>query len=460
MRWPLRNQILLPMTCLMAATLMIVSSVDAFLAARGARREIESKLADVSDTLASANYPLTDAVLRQMRGFSGAEFALVGPAGDMIAASREFSNAAWPTASPGDALSRRVAIDGEHYFHTVATLNRRPQSGRETLHIFYPERTYQDAWRLAVWPPLIVGAMALVLVLMSGAMIAARVALPLRRLRDQVNRIAGGDFAEVTLPVYNDEIADLSRAVNEMARMLQSYEANVRRSEQLRTLGKLGGGIAHQIRNSLTGCRMALDLHGRQCAAADDESLQVAGQQLALMEEYIQRFLSLGRSSEEPHREFDVREAVERAVLLVKPMARHSQVELRQDLPADPVVVLGVSNEISQLVVNLLLNAVEAASAGAPAGNSRQVEATMTADGSRVRVEVRDNGPGPSAEIASELFEPLVSNKRDGIGLGLSVAKSIAEQHRGSLAWRRNEGQTCFELTLPRQGKQVEGRSN
>ena len=89
-------------------------------------------------------------------------------------------------------------------------------------------------------------------------------------------------------------------AVNRTAEMLNEYEAQVRRSEQMRTLTVLGASIAHQLRNAVTGCRMALDLHAAECQSADDsECLDVAKRQLRLMESQLQRFLRVGKAPEQ-----------------------------------------------------------------------------------------------------------------------------------------------------------------
>src|SRR4029079_18885773 len=92
------------------------------------------------------------------------------------------------------------------------------------------------------------------------------------RLRSEVLRIARGDFREAPLTAIDDEIRDLSAAVNRTATMLAEYEAQVRHSEQMRTLTILGASIAHQLRNAATGCRMALDLHASACREADSRA--------------------------------------------------------------------------------------------------------------------------------------------------------------------------------------------
>ncbi len=463
MRWPLRSQILLPMACVMLATVVAVGSVDAWLAGGRAQQQIETQLREIGRTLAGASFPLTDNVLQQMRGLSGAEFVVVNRSGAIVASSLQGTPVEQlPTPGPATgqeplALQRRVLVAGETYLHSQLSVSR-PFRGRDpdVLHVLYPESRYRQAWRAAVLPPAAAGLAALIIVVAVSGMIAARVTRPLRRLSGQVDRIAQGEFAPLPISSRNDELRDLALAVNRMAEMLTRYEQQVRRNEKLRTLGRLGGGIAHQLRNAVTGCRLAIELHGRECPLPADEGLAVARQQLDLMEEYLQRFLSLGKQESRPLAPLNLAEVVERALTLVRPKSRHLGVELQWSAPADPLVVAGDADRLAQVAVNLLLNAVEAA---AEAGTAQAAERTVprvsvqltpAESSGGVRLEVLDTGAGPAEQVRDQLYEPLVSEKPDGVGLGLSIAQEVIEQHGGTLAWRRCDNLTSFIVELPK----------
>ncbi len=431
MRWPLRSQILLPMAGVMLATVVAVGSVDAWLAGLRTQQQIETQLREIGRTLAGASFPLTDNVLQQMRGLSGAEFVVVNRSGTVVASSLkeapvEQLPAAGQAAGPEPlALQRRVLVAGETYLHSQLNVSQ-PFRGRapDVLHVLYPESRYRQAWRAAVLPPAVAGAAALVIVVAVSGMIAARVTRPLQRLSGQVDRIARGDFTPLPIPPRDDELRDLALTVNRMAEMLTRYEQQVRRNEKLRTLGRLGGGIAHQLRNAVTGCRLAIELHGRECPLRADEGLAVARQQLDLMEEYLQRFLSLGKQ------------------------------ETRALTPLN-MRVAGDAGHLAQAVVNLVLNGIEAAAeAGAAQSAERTaprvvVQLTSAERSGGLRLEVLDTGFGPAEHVRDQLYEPLVSEKADGVGLGLSVTQEIIEQHGGTLTWRRNDNLTCFTIELP-----------
>lgn len=472
MRWPLRYQILLPMAGVMLAVAIAVSIVDAWLAGRRAHQQIETQLQEIGRTLAAASFPLTDNVLQQMRGLSGAEFVVVSPAG--VASASSLSELPIPRLPPpeasaidaGLAWQRRVPIAGQTYLHSQLDLSR-PYRGRDmgVLHVLYPESRYRQAWRDAVLPPAVTGLAALVVVVVLSSMVAARVTRPLHRLSGQVDGIARGDFTPLPISPRDDELRDLALAFNHMAEMLTRYEHQVRRHEKLRTLGRLGGGIAHQLRNAVTGCRLAIELHERQCRQPGDEELAVARQQLDLMEEYLQRFLALGKQQTRPLVRLDVAAVVARALALVRPKADHLAVELQWSAPTDPLEVAGDADGLAQAIVNLLLNAVEAAAeAGTRPAAGRPppcviVRAARVEHSGRVRLEILDSGAGPAAQVRDQLYEPLVSEKPDGVGLGLSVAWEAIQQHGGTLHWQRRDGWTSFVIELPILGEDSHGET-
>jgi signal transduction histidine kinase len=463
MRWPIRAQIMLPMLMVMLISLVGVSALNAYFSVHQAERQIIGQLSNVATTLQNLDFPLTDRSLNQVRGLTGADFFLVKSNGEAVASTvdREFAidHANLIEAEPSRevALGRLTQVGDTRFYHAAVRITGRA-AGNEALvlHILYPEKSYTEALRQAIKPPLIVGAVALLLVVILGAVIASRVTHPLRNLGTQMDRIAEGDFRDVPLPQRDDEVKDLAESINEMVRMLGHYEDNVRRNEQLRTIGQLGAGIAHQMRNAATGCRMALDIHRADCPTGEDsETLDVATRQLALMEKYLQRFLSMGRTSTGPHEELDVCKLIESVMPLVKPAAQHVGVRLDWAPPTERLRVNGHAENLEQVIVNLLLNAVEAVSGHATAEAPGSVCITVRSGtssarvGDSVTIEVDDSGPGPADDVQQRIFEPLVTEKPDGTGLGLYVAKEIVEEHGGTITWQRRENRTCFVVSLP-----------
>src|SRR5439155_9042539 len=100
-------------------------------------------------------------------------------------------------------------------------------------------------------------------------------------LERRTRLIAAGDFSPMPLPRFNDELRDLSKSVNDMAQRIAQMQDTLRKTEQVGLLGQVSGGLAHQLRNGVTGARLAVQLHARECTGpADAEPLQVALRQL------------------------------------------------------------------------------------------------------------------------------------------------------------------------------------
>jgi signal transduction histidine kinase len=223
---------------------------------------------------------------------------------------------------------------------------------------------------------------------------------------------------------------------------VRHLQQSVQKSERMRLLGEVSGGLAHQLRNGVAGAKLAVQLHTRSCAEGDRDALEVARRQLTRIEADLDRFLDLGRDL--PRRSCRLVELVDEAVDLLRPRCRHADVQVCwEPPPADPVL-LGDPGRLGHVFVNLLTNAVEAAGPGG------QVEVTVdqALDGQCV-VEVWDSGRGPDPALARRLFQPFVTGRADGVGLGLFVARRAVEEHGGRLDWRRARNRTCFRVELP-----------
>jgi signal transduction histidine kinase len=449
MRWRLRTQLLVPLLLLLAGVAGI-STWTAVLSARRARRQIEDRVRDTAQYLIEEkrSFRLTGSILQQVKRFSGADYVLVPAEGETMTTFGDAAvslPAGLEVADDWHALrlGAPVRIAGRTYLCSGIRL-RAPNEG-DLLYILYPESLWRDALWEAVWPSLVLGgALGLASVGLTvglGQRLTRRVVELERRTR----LIAAGDFSPMPLPGRDDELRDLARSVNEMAQRLAQFQKTVEQTERLRLLGQVSGGLAHQLRNGLAGARLAVQLYLREShAGADGAALEVALRQLTLLETHLKRFLDLGRADAPRREPCALTALVSEAADLLRPQCRHAGIELRWSPPARPDVVLGDAGQLGQLLLNVLGNAVEAAGPGG------WVEVRMrSAERGMVIVEVLDSGPGPSAEVAERLFEPFVTGKPEGVGLGLAVARQVAEAHGGRITWGREAGCTCFRIELP-----------
>ncbi|MGA2254387.1 MAG: HAMP domain-containing sensor histidine kinase [Thermoguttaceae bacterium] len=462
MRRPIQIQLLVPTLSVVVLAIALASGASGYFGAMRERRSQEDSLRRVVSTLTEGRFPLTETVLGQMSRLSGAEFVFIDTNQEVLASTLSLSPedqrrlASLPGgkelgetqrgemgAQPSLELAGRVYLS-----QRTAILSRGPGAESGSLVVLYS----QDRWSAATWqaayPALVAGAVAVLAVVIVATLLARRFVRPIRQLGDQTARIAQGDFTPVGVGKVDDELRDLAVSINRMTERLGQYEREVRRSEQLRTLGQLGAGMAHQLRNAATGGRMAIELHQRQCSAANAEDLAVALRQLRLMESYLRRFLTLSRPNRQVHEIVPLAGLVDDVCALVRPACLHAGIELTALKPAGPLCVQGDAEELRQLLVNLVLNAVDATS-GHEQSPTRIVVALEPIDANRCALCVRDSGPGPSAVVSARLFEPFVTDKPEGTGLGLFVARQIAEDHGGSIHWQRREGMTEFRVELP-----------
>ena len=456
MRWPLRRQIMLPVLAVAVTSLGAVGALNAWFAEHQTRDRIERQLRGVVAVLRTSNFPLSDAVLRQMRDLSSAEFVLADDQGTIAATSLPESPLAPPTSVASNlselvTLGPPVDISGAAYFHTQTRLPTRSGGQNATqLHVLFPVSEYRRTWREAFVPPLVVGVIAVAAVAIVARMIAGRLSRATARLEGDVLRIAKGDFTPAELPTTDDEIRDLSLAVNQTAVMLADYELQVRRTEQMRTVSLLGAGLAHEMRNAATGCRMALDLHAEQCGSRHDgESLSVAKRQLRLMESQLQRFLRAGKPLDDSVKQLvSFSEVVDDSLSLVRPSARHARVELTWAPPESDAIVHADREALGQVVLNLLINAIEAVQQTGD-DERRTVDVSLRGSDGQAEFVVEDSGPGPSESLRQELFTPFISSKAEGVGLGLAVAREAVAAHQGTIDWFRIGEITKFRVVIP-----------
>jgi signal transduction histidine kinase len=238
-----------------------------------------------------------------------------------------------------------------------------------------------------------------------------------------------------------------------MSTQLEQLRGSLVAGERQRLLGQLAAGFAHELRNAVTGARLAIDLHRRRCpmaaaaGPAADDSLTVAGRQLDILEEEVRGLLALAkpsaRGTPEPEPIYIDRLLAE-VRDLTAPRCDHAGVQMHCQLPTN-LSIIGRHDALRAALVNLALNGIDAA------GRGGSVWLAAVAQGSQIILAVDDSGAGPSAHVRESMHEPFVTSKPEGIGLGLAVAKSVAEEHGGGLAWERHDGRTRFAISLPAQ---------
>jgi PAS domain S-box-containing protein len=274
--------------------------------------------------------------------------------------------------------------------------------------------------------------------------------------------IRGGEHAYGVLGAYSrrprvfltddihflqDIAIEITLAIERRRAELQERERETLRAEQMAAVAQMATGVAHEIRNPLTSIKMLIQAAGEAGAAGglQRQDIEIIEGEIRRMERSLKSFLDYARPPKLERHEFDLRASVMRVFALVESRASQQQVELTTDASHEPVTVSADPDQIQQLLLNLVLNALDAM----PGGGQVAVEIEAPSDG-MLQLRMLDSGPGISPNVSARLFQPFVTSKEAGVGLGLVISRRIAEDHGGSLtAHNRPQGGACFVLQIP-----------
>jgi len=256
-----------------------------------------------------------------------------------------------------------------------------------------------------------------------------------------VNVEADGDFQSL-----DQRMQHIVQQVEEVTARSQRQQRELLRAEQLAAVGKLAAGVAHEVRNPLTGIKMLVEAARLpdNPRPLDSEDLRIINQELSRVERTVQGLLDYARLPAPQLQPRDVAQVVSSAIDAIRPRAETQKVSVNLRIPAQTAFAMLDSDQIHTVFVNLMLNALDAM----PGGGQLDIT-SQSAETGRVQLTFADTGTGINGEIAKNLFVPFATTKPTGTGLGLSVSARIIEEHGGTIsAANRAEGGACFTMTL------------
>jgi two-component system, NtrC family, nitrogen regulation sensor histidine kinase NtrY len=226
------------------------------------------------------------------------------------------------------------------------------------------------------------------------------------------------------------EFEALRTALREMAAALERARAREIEAERLRAFRETARRVAHEMRNPLTPIRLALAQLTRAAPPAQQEAIAVLVAESGRLEQLAREFTEFGRLPEGPAAPVDVAELLTTLARSSVPPTMTVRLALDPDLPT----LLGHYDPLHRAFSNIVRNAVDAC------GAEGLVELAAVPEDGGVRVEIRDHGPGVAPEVTDTLFDPYVTAKHGGTGLGLALARQTIEMHRGSIALEATPG--------------------
>jgi signal transduction histidine kinase len=313
--------------------------------------------------------------------------------------------------------------------------------------------TFRDPERHAVL--IVAGAVAVIICLVSIVALAYLIQRPMVELQEKVALISDGNLdVSVSFAQRNDEIGDLGRNFNHMMQQLREsrkeietmHRTQMSRAEHLATLGELATGLAHEIRNPLAGIAGVIEIIDRDLPATSPARAMMKDVRLEINQ--INRILTDLLETARPHpprmMRSNLNTTVEHAVMLARQQVLSQPIKIELQQAPDLAEVEHDSDQIHQLLLNLLLNAVQAI---VGAGTVR-VE-VGSRDGSAC-VTVSDTGRGIPEERLAQIFRPFFTTKGNGTGLGLSLARRMVEEHHGRINVSSIVGEgSTFEVLIP-----------
>jgi two-component system sensor kinase FixL len=259
------------------------------------------------------------------------------------------------------------------------------------------------------------------------------------------------DLDRLRIVVSHENVTE----VKEAEELIHVQSQQVAHAARLTLMGEMAAGLAHEINQPLgaiaayaRGCLRRLRVVGRAHDPELIEAIEAVAQEAERAGEIVRRMRAFARKPKGREDDVDLREVLEEVMPLAETDARRRGAAIDLSIPGEQVPVRIDSVQVQQVVLNLLRNAVDAATSveGVPA---RVRIAILTADGV-AEIRVSDSGPSVSPDVAQRLFEPFFTTKPDGTGLGLIISKSIVDRHGGRLwAVPSDGGGLEFRVELP-----------
>ena len=302
---------------------------------------------------------------------------------------------------------------------------------------------------------------------------------PIRTLSQSANILADGEFDKAILKTNRqDEIGVLYKAFSNMASQLKQRQHSLLnevdlkdaelketgnilkktrmvaiRSEKFATIGRMSAGVTHEIRTPLTSIKLFLESLQSEIEISPEyeEDFKIAMQQIKRIESTINRFLDFAKPQELKCSTVDIRQIVESALFVIKPMANKQECTVSFRCEKDLPLIKGDKKLLGDAIINLLINALEAMDSDCKLDiNIENGQCEINAKVIQcIKIDILDNGPGIPENQLVNIFEPFFTTKSSGTGLGLSLAHNTIQRHGGLIQVKSGTPRgTLFSLFL------------
>ncbi len=242
------------------------------------------------------------------------------------------------------------------------------------------------------------------------------------------------------------ENAGLYEELRNYVQKIEESQQALLQAEKMAAAGRLSASIAHEVNNPLQALQNCIHLAGREDLSAEQRSeyFELAKTELERLMSTVQRMLDFYRPGSAKSEEVKIIDLLDHVLDLLAQQLEEHQIQIEKEFSKDFPPIFGVSSQIQQVFLNLILNAYDAM----PKGGKLIIRSRVLKDG--VEIQFSDSGPGIPRERAAHVFEPFFSTKTGGTGLGLTVSYNIITTHGGSLELLQANGPgATFRIFLP-----------
>lgn len=439
------------------AVIAVVATLgSAVVALTAFSREFESRmqsqLANISETISRGGFAFNPAILRSVKAITGADVITFDAQGSIVSTTVDSTRTELfdaVTASPL-ADQARAAID-RSFVEALACdvpcyVSYRAVVDRPGVVAAVVLESEESAAAVSVMSrTVLLAALSSVLALIIvSQLVARRVTAPLDDLVRFTHDVAAGVRGRAR--DGGDEVGRLGRAFNDMLDRLDASQSALVRSEKLGLAGLMAARIAHDIRNPLASMKINMQLL-EPALKNDDQKASIARAVLVdigQVEAVIRDLIELARPSQLRRVPVDLNAVIRTTIRQLEPQLTHRKVRPALHLPDRLPLVMIDTERFSQALTNVIINASDAMTTGGA------LEISVRAESGTVIVDVDDEGTGIDPALADRVFDPFVSSKPEGVGLGLVNARAVVEGHGGriTLAPRQPRG-TRARIVLP-----------
>jgi signal transduction histidine kinase len=435
----LQHRIVVPFAAVAVTATLAVSLVALTVVSRTLQARAMTQVQNTASVVSQSGFALNPTILRSIRQLTGADILTYTRQGNVLATTLDdraeqalirtvATSEATPDAlkTPGYVAVRRMQCTAPCFVAYTAVATR-----PDTVVAVIAQSTELIAASQALTRTILIAATLSVLVMvLVSQVVARRVTAPLDALVAFTREVSPAGSSRRAVAA-DDEVGRLAASFNDMLdRLDQSRDALVR-SEKLALAGLMAARVAHDVRNPLSSMKIQAQMLG-SCLGDQAQSrklLDAVLRDIQQLESVVRDLIELARPGELQRRPTAIDAVVDDVLQQLSPQLSYRKITVDTTLPKElPEVDLDVGR-FRQALLNLIGNGADAM----PTGGTLTITTELGANAATVVLDICDDGVGIDPSIRDRLFDPFVSTKRDGVGLGLVNAKAVVESHGGIL---------------------------